>query len=137
MALIKKYNKDNDTTYVYESVSYWDKEKQQPRSKRKLIGKIDKVTGEIVPTGGRTGRKVKENTERVLPLPADQMPTEDFTSSDPAENSDKDYKILYESALQKISEQDALIRQQQQTISLLAKETDSFLKKMNQLLSQE
>ena len=62
MAIIKKYNKDNGTTYVYESVSYWDKEKQQPRSKRKLIGKLDPVTGEVVPTNGR-GRKPKANLQ--------------------------------------------------------------------------
>lgn len=58
MAIIKKYNKANKTTYVYDSVSYWDKEKQQPRSKRKLIGKIDPATGEIVPTAGR-GKRTK------------------------------------------------------------------------------
>lgn len=37
--------------------------KKQPRSKRKLIGKIDEQTGEIVPAGGRTGRRKKELTE--------------------------------------------------------------------------
>lgn len=55
-------SKDNRTgiTYVYESESYWDKEKQQPRARRKLIGKIDEATGEIVPTDGR-GRKRKNS----------------------------------------------------------------------------
>ena len=24
MAIVKQYHKDTDTTYVYESVSYWD-----------------------------------------------------------------------------------------------------------------
>ena len=58
MSLVR--SKDNRTgiTYVYESESYWDKEKQQPRARRKLIGKIDEATGEIVPTDGR-GRKRK------------------------------------------------------------------------------
>lgn len=58
MAIVKQYHKDTNTTYVYESTSYWDPEKGQSRSRRKLIGKIDPVTGEIVPTGGR-GRKKK------------------------------------------------------------------------------
>ena len=35
MALIKQYHKDTDTTYVYESISYWDEEKKQSRSKRR------------------------------------------------------------------------------------------------------
>lgn len=58
MAIVKQYHKDTDTTYVYESTSYWDPEKGQSRSKRKVIGKIDPATGEIVPTGSR-GRKKK------------------------------------------------------------------------------
>lgn len=58
MAIVKQYHKDSDTTYVYESTSYWDAEKGQSRSKRKVIGKVDPVTGEVVPTGGR-GRKKK------------------------------------------------------------------------------
>ena len=53
MAVVKVYNKERDVTYVYDSYSYWDKEKKQPRSKRKLIGKLDPITGEIVPTGKR------------------------------------------------------------------------------------
>lgn len=36
--------------------------KKQPRNKRKLIGKIDPQTGEMVPTGQR-GRKPKEKPE--------------------------------------------------------------------------
>ena len=59
MAIIKQYHKDTDTTYVYESTSYWDPEKKQSRSKRRCIGKIDPETGEMVPTG-KKGRKAKE-----------------------------------------------------------------------------
>lgn len=62
MAIIKQYHADTDTTYVYESTSYWDAEKKQSRSRRKLLGKLDPVTGEIVPTGTR-GRKKKGAAE--------------------------------------------------------------------------
>ena len=61
MAIIKQYHKDTDTTYVYESESYWDPELKQARSKRRCIGKVDPKTGEIVPTGTR-GRKKKETS---------------------------------------------------------------------------
>ncbi|MCI8578108.1 MAG: hypothetical protein HFG64_11485 [Lachnospiraceae bacterium] len=54
-SIIKKFNKQTGDTYVYESESYWDKDKKQPRSKRKLTGKIDGQTRKIVPTGGRKG----------------------------------------------------------------------------------
>jgi hypothetical protein len=45
--------------YAYESVSYWDKDKQQPRSKRKYIGKVDPDTGEIIK--GRSKRNSVSN----------------------------------------------------------------------------
>lgn len=56
MSIVKHKDRRSGVTYVYESESYWDKEKKQPRSKRTLIGKIDEATGEIVPTG-KSGRK--------------------------------------------------------------------------------
>lgn len=66
MSIVKLRDKRSGTTYVYESESYWDKEKKQPRSRRKLIGKLDEETGEVIPTGksGRKkggGRKPEEN----------------------------------------------------------------------------
>lgn len=63
MSLVKCKDNRTGITYVYESQSYWDKEKQQPRAHRKLIGKLDESTGEIVPTDGR-GRKRKEQQEK-------------------------------------------------------------------------
>lgn len=53
MAIIKQYDKRSNTTYFYESISFWDSEKKQSRSKRKLIGKLDPETGEMVPTNQR------------------------------------------------------------------------------------
>ena len=40
MAIIKQYHKDTNITYVYESHSYRDKDTKQPKSRRKLIGRI-------------------------------------------------------------------------------------------------
>lgn len=63
MAIIKQYHADTDTTYVYSSEYYWDPEKKQSRSKRRVIGKIDPETGEVVPTGGKRGRPRKASPE--------------------------------------------------------------------------
>lgn len=60
MSIVHLYNKKTGTTYVYESISYYDKEKKQSRPKRKLIGKLDPETGEIVPTTPRTATKKKQ-----------------------------------------------------------------------------
>ena len=43
-------NKKTGITYVYESVLYWDKEKQQACSKQVCICKIDPVIGELIPS---------------------------------------------------------------------------------------
>ena len=53
MAIIKQFDKRSGITYVYDSKSYYEKEKKCSRAKRTLIGKIDPDTGEIVPTDGR------------------------------------------------------------------------------------
>jgi hypothetical protein len=50
MAIIYQTDKRVGITYAYESTSYWDKDKKQPRSRRKLIGRLDEKSGEIVPT---------------------------------------------------------------------------------------
>ena len=65
MSIIKHFDKRSGITYVYESTSYWDKEKQQPRSHRTLIGKIDKETGEMIPTDGRGKKRMAKAAEAV------------------------------------------------------------------------
>lgn len=53
MSSVYNTDKRSGITYAYESKSYWDKEKQQSRSKRTLIGRVDPETGEIKKTDGR------------------------------------------------------------------------------------
>ena len=62
MAIVKQKDKKTGTIYVYEQTSTWIPELKQPRSHRKLIGKIDPETGEMVPTGS-VGRPKTKNTE--------------------------------------------------------------------------
>ena len=101
MSIAKSYNKQNDTTYVYEVIeSYWDKEKKQPRNKRKLIGKIDPATGEIVPT---TPRKRAQD------------------------NKAEDYKKLYESARKEIARKDRMITELEGTLAEYLTEESAFL----------
>jgi len=44
------FNKKTGITYVYESESYWDKDKQQARNKRTCIGKLDAENKTLVPS---------------------------------------------------------------------------------------
>jgi hypothetical protein len=87
MAIIKQYDKRSGITYVYESKSFWDKEKKTSRAKRTLIGRFDPESGEIVPTDGR-GRKEKTKAE-VIDTP--------------------DYTVLYEKLLNKCAAHETLI----------------------------
>ncbi len=50
MSFVHMKNKQNGVTYVYESVGFWDKQKQQARNRRKCIGKLDPKSGEIIPS---------------------------------------------------------------------------------------
>ena len=63
--IVYQTDKRTGIKYAYESVSYWDKEKGQPRSKRKYLGKVDPETGEIIPTDGsrKRGRKAASSGE--------------------------------------------------------------------------
>ena len=112
MAIIKQYHKDTDTTYVYESVSYWDEEKKQSRSKRRVIGKLDPETGEIIPTG-RRGRKPKEASASPAEAPA-ELPQ------------------LYENSQARIKELTLMIDKKDQEIAGLQKE----IRRLKDALSQ-
>ena len=53
MSVVFQTDKRSNITYAYESVSAWDKVKKQSRSKRTLLGRLDKETNTVVPTDGR------------------------------------------------------------------------------------
>ncbi len=74
MALIKQLDKRSGITYVYESESYWDKDKKQARSRRTLVGRLDPATGEIVPTDGRGKKRKQTTTEAIQPVKPGPVP---------------------------------------------------------------
>ena len=44
------HNKKTGVTYVYSVHSYWDKEKKRPANKQVCLGKLNKETGELIPS---------------------------------------------------------------------------------------
>lgn len=136
MAIIKKYNAKYNTTYVYDSVSYWDKELKQPRSKRKLIGKIDPVTGEIVPTAGR-GRKPKKNktpTEAERHPVTVSDPTPEPVDAAPAGLSEADVRVLYEECRSKLLKTEAELAKSESTVNQLTREKQELKAELEKLL---
>lgn len=57
MAIVKYTHKDG-TQYAYSSLPCWDPERKQNRPIRKYLGKVDPVTGEIIPSSGKRGRPI-------------------------------------------------------------------------------
>jgi predicted RNase H-like nuclease (RuvC/YqgF family) len=53
-SIVYQIDKKTGAKYAFESISYWDKDKKQPRSKRKYLGKVDPETGDIIPSRGRS-----------------------------------------------------------------------------------
>jgi hypothetical protein len=115
MTLINQYDKRTGITYVYESESYWDKEKQQPRSHRKLIGKLDEKTGEIIPTDGR-GKKRTQIKKAVSDGKSDTALREDWK--------------------RRLNEKDLLIHQLTVKNKALEKEQAAILKDISDILSK-
>lgn len=60
--IVYQIDKKTGTKYAYESESYWDSAKQQPRSRRKYLGKVDPATGAIIP--GRKKRSSAGSEEK-------------------------------------------------------------------------
>ena len=58
-SIVYQTNPVTGVKYAYESVSYWDKDKKAPRSKRKYIGRVDPETGEIIKGAGKKKSSVQ------------------------------------------------------------------------------
>lgn len=59
MSIVRYVDKKSGRVMLYESTSYYDPEKKQSRPKRKYLGVEDPVTGELIPSTKKPGRKAK------------------------------------------------------------------------------
>lgn len=69
--IVYQTDKKTGIKYAYESFSYWDKEKKQPRSKRRYLGPVDPDTNEII-------YKKDEPKHRTNKVTADHSETEEL-----------------------------------------------------------
>lgn len=118
MSIVKQFHPDTNTTYVYESTSYWDPEKGQSRAKRKLLGKEDPVTGELIPTTGKRGRK-KGSTNKA--------------SSDTTITIGNELEQKYQDCLSRIKEQELIIQKQRHENDALVKEIKVLSNKLDSI----
>lgn len=104
--IVYQTNKKTGIKYAYESVSYWDKEKNQPRSKRKYLGRVDPETNEIIRSSGR-----KTHSE-------DNVPAKDSG---------------LEKLHQEISRKDEMIQELRRELKEEKKKTEQLLKILQQI----
>ena len=57
VSLVYYKNKTNNTTYVYQNTSTWNKQTKQCNTKRKYLGKLDPNTKNITPTNKKHNNK--------------------------------------------------------------------------------
>ena len=97
MSIVRHKDKKSGSIIVYESTSHYDPETKQSRPIRKYLGIEDPVTGELIPSSGKRGRrKAKEGEESTAEKKAKQ---------------EEIYKALYEKLLKECNEKKELIKQ--------------------------
>ena len=107
MSISRSFNKNTGVTYVYDVYeNYWDKEKKKYVQKRRLIGKIDPETGQIVPT--RSRKKSPSVSGSSAPL-------------------ESDYEALYHQAAQELEQKNLEISLLTSRLEKLQNELSSVL----------
>lgn len=80
MGIVFQTDKRSGITYAYENQSFWDSELKRSKSKRRLIGRVDPETKEIVPTDGRCRKRspsyVAAQEDYVMPKTVKELKAE-------------------------------------------------------------
>lgn len=121
MSIVKYTNKKTGVVTLYESTSHYDPETKQSRPVRKYLGREDPITGELIPSSGKRGRK-KDAVSDVSEAPK--------TSDDTAVSI---LKARYEKEL---AARDETIREQAAVIKKLETQKGSLVKKLSSLLQE-
>ena len=121
MSIVKYTNKKTGIVSWYESTSHYDPETKQSRPVRKYLGREDPVTGELIPSSGKRGRRN-----------GDTLSKNDDPQSSPNDDAMNAMQSKYE---KKISSLEALVSEQKATIRKLESEKSSIVKKLSDLLN--
>ena len=80
MGIIYQTDKRSGITYAYENQSFWDPDLKRSKSKRKLIGRVDPKTKEILPTDGRCRKRspsyIPNPDEYIMPKTIKELKSE-------------------------------------------------------------
>lgn len=121
MSIVRYTNKKTGVVTLYESTSHYDPETKQSRPIRKYLGKEDPVTGKLIPSSGKRGRK------------KDAARSANSASAGSDEKLVSALKARYEKEL---SERDETIKSQAEMIKKLEAQKASVTKKLSVLLQE-
>lgn len=121
MSIVKYTNKKTGVVTLYESTSHYDPETKQSRPVRKYLGREDPITGELIPSSGKRGRK-KDAVSDVSEVSK--------TSGDTAVSI---LEVKYEKEL---AARDETIREQAAVIKKLQAQKGSLVTKLSSLLQE-
>lgn len=102
MSIVKYTNPKTGAVYAYELTRRWNPETQRNEPVRTHLGRVNPDTGEILPAGGKRGRKPRKSTEsgeKATPSPGQ-----------------------YENAVQSLEQMQKMLNEQQMRISQFEKE---------------
>lgn len=122
MSIVKYTNKKTGVVTLYESTSHYDPKTKQSRPVRKYLGREDPVTGELIPSSGRRGRK-KDN-----PTPSGETPAVHQDSSA--------ISALRSHFENEMASRNAKIKEQAVMIRRLEAEKASVIKKLSALIDE-
>lgn len=122
--IVKGYSKQTKTTYIYEQNYTWNPEKGRSEGTRKLIGKIDPVTGEMIPTG-KPGRPKKKPSP---PEEGNQVPL-----TNPYEAEMKVLLQRNKELTDEIADLKKSLRESEKKVSSMIKAVNSAVKQLNAL----
>ena len=122
--IVKGYSKQTKTTYIYEQDYTWNPEKGRSEGTRKLIGKIDPVTGEMIPTG-KPGRPKKKPSP---PEEGNQVPL-----TNPYEAEMKVLLQRNKELTDEIADLKKSLRESEKKLSSMIKAVNSAVRQLNAL----
>ena len=121
MSIVKYTNKKTGVVTLYESTSHYDPETKQSRPVRKYLGREDPITGELIPSTGKRGRK-KDNSQN--------------TGETYQVSGDRAIAILKARYEKELSARDAIINEQASAIRELKAQKASAIKRLSSLLQE-
>ena len=121
MSIVRYTNKKTGVVTLYESTSHYDPETKQSRPVRKYLGREDPVTGELIPSSQKRGRKKD--------IPDDIGAASGISKDDTV-------SVLRSRYEKELSARDTIIRDQAAMIRKLEAQKASLVEKLSCLLQE-